>query len=446
MTWSQVSAHRWERPGDGLENYFALTASLSAAAYDGRRHYTIFTKLQLELDMPATEVECSLKKAWVQLRYEQPQIATVHNGTTKVYEVPDDTALQAWIASTVIISAAANAEDLYASITPIAQATLYYLPASSQLVLRTPHDTIDGIGVIRLLDRLLSILVSPPAEKITFGDEPSRLAPTLREILGVAEQPTPEESDRMMALWKPYIDHAPGIGPVSNLGNRPAGQSQHARLDVPTRTTEAIIQACKAKNITVTSAVHAAYIETIKKHADPDHPSCHYVNTAQFNLRPYLPKHGSQYTASLGYTLFPVHLESPSSFGPTAQALNQFYRTTFADDPSKLPLVPHMTDLLFAVTQNPEYQKGPFPRDAIPSSLGIIENHMRRSYGTNKVIVRDFMLGVDVVMGMNMLSISTFRDQLQLVYSFNDAYHEPEHISQYLQEIVTVLTKELLAN
>ena len=69
MAWSQVSTHRWERPGDGLEKYFAFTASLSAAAYDGRRHYTIFTKLQLEMDMPATEVEVLLKKAWTQLRY-----------------------------------------------------------------------------------------------------------------------------------------------------------------------------------------------------------------------------------------------------------------------------------------------------------------------------------------------------------------------------------------
>ncbi|GKZ24063.1 hypothetical protein AbraIFM66951_010562 [Aspergillus brasiliensis] len=418
MAWSQVSSNRWERPGDGFENYFAFTASLSAAAYEGRRHYTIFIKLELQLDMPATEVE-ALKKAWTQLRYEQPQIATTHNGTTKVYEVPDDTALQAWIASTLVLSAAADAEELYATVTPIAQATLYYLPASSQLVLRAPHNTIDGIGAIRLLDRLLNILVSPPAEKITFGDEPSRLAPTLREILGVAEEPTPEESERIMTLWKPYMEHAPGIGPISKLGTCPAGRSQHARLDVPTRTTEAIIQACKAKGITVTSA---------------------------FNLRPYLPKHAAQYTASLGYTLYPVHLESPASFGDTAQALNQLYRMTFANDPTKLPLVPHITHLLFAVTQTPEYQKGPIPRDAVPSSLGIIEKYMQRSYGANKVIIRDFTLGVDIVMGTDMLFISTFRDKLQLVYSFNDAYQEPENIHQYLQAIVTVLTEELLAN
>lgn len=119
---------------------------------------------------------------------------------------------------------------------------------------------------------------------------------------------------------------------------------------------------------------------------------------------------------------------------------------TFANDPTKLPLVPHITHLLFAVTQTPEYQKGPIPRDAVPSSLGIIEKYMQRSYGANKVIIRDFTLGVDIVMGTDMLFISTFRDKLQLVYSFNDAYQEPENIHQYLQAIVTVLTEELLAN
>ncbi|PYI10692.1 hypothetical protein BO78DRAFT_450480 [Aspergillus sclerotiicarbonarius CBS 121057] len=446
MAWSQVSARRWERPADGMESWFALTESASAAVCDGRRQFTIFTKIQVDLNIPSDRLESCLKEAWTQLRYEQPQIATIQEGMTKVYEVPDEAVLQAWIASTFIISAAANGEELHANAAPIDQATLYYLPGSSELVLRAPHDTVDGTGMILLLDRFLRALVSPPEEgKITFGDEPSRLTPCLGEVLGVAEECTPEEVARIMEIFKPYLEHGAGMGHVSNLGSLPAGRCRHARLDVPWRTTEAIVQACKAKRISVTAAVHAAYIQTLMKHADPNRPSCHYITTGQFNLRDYLPKRAAQYAASLYYTMVPLHLESPGSFGDTSQAVNQYYRTTFRDDTTLLPLVPHLTRLWCAGSQTPEMQAAPVPRDAVPSSLGVIERYLQRSYGDGTVTVRDFMMATDAL-GVTMLVFSSFRDQLQMVYSYNDGHQEREHIQQYLQDILAVLTEELLAD
>ena len=72
---------------DGLEGYFAIIARASADMADGREHYTLFSKLKLEADIPG------LRHAWKQIRYEQPQIATTVEDMKKVYEVPDNEAL-----------------------------------------------------------------------------------------------------------------------------------------------------------------------------------------------------------------------------------------------------------------------------------------------------------------------------------------------------------------
>ena len=443
MSWQKVSGRRWERPVTGMEGYFVYTGSASAAHCDGRHQYTIFSKLKVDLNINPADVESALKRAWKQLRAEQPQIATTVDGTTMVYEVPDETALQEWLASTFVVSPAADAEDLYRNVEPINQVTLDYIPNSSELVLRAQHYTIDGIGTLLLWDRYLTALATP-AEEVTFGGENTRLAPSIEEVLKVSE-PTPEETEKATALLMGYATKAPGVGPVSKVGTVPAGRSQNTEMTFPSRTTEAIVKVCKEKGISVTSAVHAAYLHAIIKHANPNGTLSRYVNLGLFNLRPYLPKpySTSEYGASVYYTPLPLDFDLPTHFWETVHILDKYYRTTVKDDPEILPLCTYMTRVLSQAIQLPQYQ-GPIPGDAQVSSLGIVERYIQHTYGST-VKVLDVKMGVDVVLGMSMFFIYTFYDQLRLVYSFNDGYEEPAHISMYLEEVQKVLIEELLA-
>ncbi|KAL4912326.1 hypothetical protein BDW62DRAFT_24875 [Aspergillus aurantiobrunneus] len=445
MSWSKVSERRWERPIDGIEGYFVLTGCLSAAACEGRQHYTLFVRALVDLNIPGDDVQSALKQAWMQLRYEQPQIATFVEGSTKVYEAPDEAALQEWLATTVVVSSATDAEALWNTVAPITQATLYYLPKSSELVLRGHHYLLDGIGLLMLLDRFLNALANPTAENITFGDEGIRLAPPLAEALGVPQQPTSEQTEIVTSSLMGYARNVPGIGPVSKVGRAPAGRCRNTRLVFPQQTTEAIIKVCKEKNITVTSAVHAAYIQTIIKLADPRTPSSHYVTSSSFDLRRYLPKpyNSAQYGASVWYSPLPFHLNLPASFWDTAHALNRFYRTSFRDDPALRRMTPYYNQLMHTVAGSPEYQATAIPHDALPSSLGILEKYVQRAYSST-VAVCDLMTGVDVVLGMSMLFVSTFREKLQIVYSFNDGYEEPADIDRYLEGMRAVLIEQLL--
>jgi hypothetical protein len=143
------------------------------------------------------------------------------------------------------------------------------------------------------------------------------------------------------------------------------------------------------------------------------------------------------------YSPLPFHVDLPASFWDTASALSKFYQTSFRDDPALRLMTPHYNRFMETVAGSPEYQQTPIPHDALPSSLGIVERYVQRDYG-GTVTVRDLTVGVDVVLGMSMFFISTFRDKLQVVYSFNDGYEEPADVDRCLDGIRTVLIEELL--
>ncbi|KAH9897462.1 hypothetical protein F4778DRAFT_236210 [Xylariomycetidae sp. FL2044] len=442
MAWEKVSDSRWERAVDGLEGYFVTVANITAGLCDGREHYTLFSKIKLEKNDSDAALEPVLQHAWKQLRFEQPQLATTSSGMKKVYEVPDAVALEEWLKSTFIVSSASDAEELYAVVTPIKQATLYYVPKSSELIFRGHHHTIDGNGMLLFWDSFLKALSRPNLD-LEFGSEPARLAPTTEAVLGFREQPTPQLQQQATDLFMSWAGYIPGIGPVSKVGAVPSSKCQNAELVFSPDMTEAVIGACKKNGITVTAAVHAAYIGAIVKHADPKSKLSQYVTATQFNLRRYLPEPHSKSAVSVYYTPLPYKVDLPTSYWDIAKSLHHYYQTSFRDNPGLLEIKGHFVRALCGAVQTPEFLAAPTPTDALVSSLGIIEDYLQREYGGFKV--KDIQLGADIVMGMSMFFFYTFRDQLRLVYSFNDGFEKAEDIQMYLEEVQAILSRELLA-
>ncbi|KAI1120145.1 hypothetical protein F5Y10DRAFT_283518 [Nemania abortiva] len=387
-------------------------------------------------ERPHSDLTPALEDAWKRICYEQPQIASTVDGMKKVYEIPDTKALEEWLESTFAVSTASDAEELYVSVKPIKQATLYYIPKSSELVFRGHNHMIDGTGVLLFWHSYLEALSSPNAN-IEFGNESARLAPTMEQALGYPEQTTQEMSEKAKALFAGLTSGGPGIGLVSQSGVAPSGNCQNAELVLPVATTDALVAACKSKGVTVTAAVHAAYIGAIVKHVDPNSNASQYVTANQFNLRSFLPEpySSSKYAASVYYTPFPYRADLPASYWDLAKSLHKYYQTSFKGNPKALGLNEPLTRDLCRDVQTPEFLdeflERPVPKDALVSSLGVAERY-------------DLTIGVDVVIGMSMFFF-TFRDQLRLMYSFNDGFEKREDIQQYLEEVKSILIRELLA-
>ncbi|KAL4798554.1 hypothetical protein BDV19DRAFT_376765 [Aspergillus venezuelensis] len=441
MGWTQVSPGRWERTLSGMEEYFVFIGNITAALYNGRQQYTVCSKVKVDLNIPV--VESALRNAWKQVRYEEPDIATTLEEGKKVYEVPDEAALKKWLDATFIVDSDHDGEELYRIGRTMKPATLYYLPKSSELVLHGHHATIDGIGMIMFWDRLFRALITPNPD-VTFGEEYTRLGPALDDILGSGAAPTPEQSKQATDLFMEYITKLPGIGLPSQIGKVPPGQCQAMEYVFDVNTTSAIIKACKFRGLTVTSAVHAAYINTLSKYASPESNTTRYTSPSEFNLRNRLQPPYSGIAAANYYVPLPFSIDLPTTFKEASFTLNKYYRT-FLDTRSEiLEVHGYFTRVLEQTVKTPEYQNAPIPTDALVSSMGIVENHLKRSYGdADQIVVKDWKLACDVILGMTGFHIYTFRDQLRFVYQFNEAYQDPADIRKYLETVEETLREEL---
>ncbi|KAJ2996420.1 hypothetical protein NUW58_g975 [Xylaria curta] len=254
----------------------------------------------------------------------------------------------------------------------------------------------------------------------------------MEKVLGYSEQPTQELSDK-------------ATGTLLELGRQHTG-CQNTELVFPAGVTNALVTACKAKGVSVSAGVHAAYIKAIEKYADANSKLSEYVTATQFNLRPYLPApyDSSKYAASVYYTPLPYKTKLPASYWDIARSLHEYYQNSFKGRPEMLELKGHFARVLCGAVQTPEFLANPVPKDALVSSLGVVERHLQRDYGS-AIKVKNLKIGVDVVMGMSMFFFYTFQDQLRLVYSFNDGFEKPEDIQRYLEEIKAILSQELLA-
>ncbi|KIL90011.1 hypothetical protein FAVG1_06749 [Fusarium avenaceum] len=438
MPWAQVSDTRWERTLDGLEAYFVIIANMSASMCDGREHYTLFSSLKLEIN--SSDVTSDLRNAWKQLRFEQPQIATTIEDMKRIYTTPSEESLEKWLTDTFVVSDACSVEEMQQSIKPIKQTTLYYIPASSEIVIRGHHYTFDGTGMEMICHSFLEA-ITHPEKNSTFGDEHTRLPPILEEVLGFSDDSV-SAKEKAEELLGYYLSNQPAIGPVSKLGTAPAGNCKNAELVFSSDTTALLIKACHSKGISVTSAVHAAYVRVIMEHADPQSNQSRYTSMNQFNLRPYLPApyNTSKYAASVYYAPHPHKIDLPASYWDLVESFNKYYKT-FEQNPEALEMTGHFKRGMRDVASNPEFLKAPPPKDALISSLGVVERFINREY--KGVKVRDFKFGADIVLGMSMLFFYTFQRKLRLVHSFNDAYENPEDIQMYLEGIQRILVQEL---
>ncbi|KAJ6011416.1 hypothetical protein N7451_002828 [Penicillium sp. IBT 35674x] len=452
MSWSQVSENRWERPANGMEGFFIFMGNISASLFEGRRQFTICSRLKVDLQIPAAEVEDALRYAWKQLRYEQPQIAVTVEGFNHIYEVPDEAALQSWLDKTFVVSDDTDGEAVANEAVPFEQTTFYYVPKASQLVIRASHSTVDGMGMVLLWHAYLTALTNPKPN-LVFGGEAARLPPSVEKVLGLPDVPQAEVAAKAEQMVLDTCSSMPGIGPLNRVGTVPAGRTQRREIVLPERTTDAITQACKKNGYSVTAAAHAAFTLATVKHADtaPTAEKSKYVTVNSFNFRPKLPEpyNSSQYAAAVFYAIWPLILEKPENFKDVVRVINEHYKSTFNGNAENVALTGPIAQALREFTQTPAFLTAPPSRDALVSSLGVIERHLQQSYAstdnTKRVIIEDFKLGIETILGHSMFNVFTFRNQMRLVFSFNEAYEDESHIQSYLEDIQKILLEELVA-
>ena len=450
-SWQETSPGHFERPCDSMERFFLTLARATAPL--NREHWSINIVAHIEMKTSIELTESALKHGWKTMRYDHPEIACIERGNTKVYEVPNAAALDAWLDQTFIVaSGPATKEELIESIRPSALATLYYLSHTSEIIIHISHWRIDFIGGLSLLHNLLTACVEP--RQVHFGDEGKNLSPSRDEAAkftpsDVVHSPEmAEEREKAVTdLLMQIVGNLPSLGlPVQNSRQLPNG-TLRSEVKLEASTTSAIISACKTRGLTVTTALHAALLVATQQVAPASLSSSTYTSLGLFNIRPLL---SAPYNDSTRYPAVPQIIGIPLSLQPSNYAdlvaqLKPFYGQKIPPSPGSRM----REDVIIPTHERFEHLAGqpppadlPAPSEPILSSMGIVDRYLKRDYG-DIIEVKDFWIGLEMDTTQLVCYLWTWQGKMTLSAVYNQTFYERHFIQGFLKRVLDILFAEL---
>lgn len=449
MPWKQVSADAYERPLDSLERLWVDSGAAGSQA--GEENFALSVLTQIEFDtLPQEAAERALRHAWKTMRYEFPRIASFVDGDKLRYEIAsDNAAAESWLAETFIVVSSMDADDMFPRLkSPSPGAVLYYFPRRLEVVLNASHWLIDGIGSLLLLDRFLEYTASPRDDStLAWGTEAKNLTPSFDEVLSISSKMTLQEAEAASdKLLTDFAMHLPTISLPTTPSPKPNSTTHRQELCLSAEETSSIVSACKARNLTVTAACHAALTAATQALSTADTVAQNYAAWAVFNLRKYcpVPYNRSVFAVAVAFTGIPFAF-NPGTFVTNAAVLNSYYKDVFANPSATMPIIGPLNTKMMQIFTAPSTSGKPSQSAPGLSSIGITNRHLRDSYGDGKLKVTRFWLGGALMNTQIWVHLWTWNGRLTFSSIFNDGVYARETVHHFLDKITNVLRKELLS-
>jgi hypothetical protein len=164
------------------------------------------------------------------------------------------------------------------------------------VVIRTPHDVMDGIGTYLLLNNLLvhaaQLYEAPrswtppePSSEILNLSPPLRVAASISPILTLAQK---EQLQILIAENEVLRKDTEFLAiPFKNDQVFP-GKHQRITLEFPASDTKRLLEACKRRGTTITHVYHAAIATNIRdmRTPGPQRRTVRYIHYSFINERP----------------------------------------------------------------------------------------------------------------------------------------------------------------
>ncbi len=443
MGWRETLPGRFERPFDTSELFYKSIADGFAAISPQREHWAVTVCAHFDVRPSIGEVEPALRHAWKTMRHDHPQIASFAEGNTMVYEVPSAVALELWLANTFFVKHDTTADGLLASPHLHPLPTIHYLPQVSQIIVRLSHWRIDGIGALLLLKNFFAALAEP--RKIEFGTEGRNLSASLDEVAEFS--PESSEGDEMAAteLYTQYANNLPSMSLPLITTKYVPGATRRLELQLQPGATSAVLDSCKSRRLTITTALHAALISSLKQVAPTEDMSRNYTSWVTFNLRPYLPAPFN--TEAHAVTLYsmgiPLTLEPSNFTRQIAQLQCSYSQLSLSQSTAKVPTflgayVRKVSDL---------YKKSSLPETSMPAppvliSLGDLDHHMNCRYG-NAITLNEVSLATEVLTRQLTLYVWSWKGRMSFSICYNEEFYTAAFVTEFLQRIAIILFDEL---
>ncbi|KXX79169.1 hypothetical protein MMYC01_204838 [Madurella mycetomatis] len=442
--------------GEDFSDFEQVYLNMSRAfSHLGKEHWGIYCICSLRYNAPTgTTASVVLRNVWMQLLVEYPGLGMVPVGHRKQHLQLDEAGILSWAQNTFFVSDLGSG-DVIAEAKPRDLPSLYYLPASSEVVLLIQHWRADALGSCMLLDRLFEIMAgsnNAPSPRHQFP--PSLPSPSLESAAGASEAEDPE----MQTYARKWIDdfHARAVNagglPFQGDSTTPPSRPARYELAFTPDQTRAITTACKTLQVSVTAAIHTALARTVFSYLGEAECQVGYTTVMAVNMRPHLPApYNSKAHACACYvTSITPTVPYDSGFSDAARALTNEYRNWWSEKfmrslrwiykyhlakLSAAPRRPAANGTSAAAPVKP-------PSGVTLSSLGVVERHLRGEYGPN-LQVDEFRFGVSMQTRQMLLYAWTFKGRLTLSLCYNEAYYSEAMARDVVAQVAAQLERGL---
>lgn len=454
MPWSETQPKIYERPIGENEKFIKLVGDKAHPL--GREHWSVTSKAAFKLNqnLDKSELARKCREAWVALRFEHSSIASLSEGDTLVYNVSDGEALETWANESFFVhEEGISINDLVVSLKPSRYVEAHLLLAEPAIVLHFAHWRTDGYGALHLINAYLeqlSSIIGRKMGKLAWGEEVSRLVPSVEEVLKLPEEAAPEVIEAAKKYLSTAALHRGAVGLETSegvdAGTLPRG-TRSTRLHFTPAETKAIQDACKARNISLDAAVHASCAAVTYSGAASDAKEKPYTSTMRFSLRPHLPEpYGSTAFAAALYTGgYMKQMPASQSWSENAEQYSTEYQVGVT--PEFLQSRRQYAKEVLKVLQQVPPPPMPVTTEVDVSSVGDAEKLVSvRHDGANGdavLEVQDVSVGVETLSRQVYCFFWTFRGQLEFNLIYNEAFYDASRVSQLVMRLKKILLSEL---
>lgn len=385
-----------------------------------------------------------LEQAWTAMRHRFPTITAQVEEGRMVYRSLADDELAPWLSGSFCVHTGGTVDEVFANLTRPAAIALHYFPDSSNLMLQSPHTHIDGRGACALWQALFETMSDSRTSKhLGSGQDIQHLPPADDRLFPLNKEPSEKLQDHAEEAVRHFgSESAIGIPTVDKKAAPAANRRVLVKLS--RSSTQAVIDACKAHKLSVTSIWHAANALSIAKlqsnAASADTVFCplSVFDVRQFARTPYST---DEFTVLMAANTFPIPVIDPASRSliDLAQDIQAQYRQTFSGEGG--------TDLIksyAAAMRALAMSGGPKAPNSAPiiSSMGVIERFLKTSYAGGWSI-DDFWVAETMAKSWPLSLLWTFDGRLTFSASYNEAHYAPDTVNAFVEGVKGEMLKGL---
>lgn len=440
MQWKETRPGRWERPLSCLEKINLVNRNVGKAMDRDNWAKTAVAKLQFSPNLGSPEA--ALRIAWKQVRYNYPEIAAFPYNDIYMYRIGNPDQVSLWVSATFSVVEDATVDHLLGHIPRNEQMMCYYLPKTSEVMVRSPHYRLDARGAIFCLNYLIECLANLNPV-LVFGGCAKNLSPSIEEALDIPASATPAIEAAASKRFEKLTPHNPSLELTPTVKSNLPGATKRRFITFTKGETKAIIAGCAQARMDVTTALHAALVDAVVKFAPPNEVKS-FMASFHCDLRFLISKPVSTKVAPTSCTsVITTEVEvSPSTdFKSYYAQLAPVYATGYRPYLESTACFHEKLTATFNKGKSTDEADGqPQPRFG---SLGNLDDKLCKEIKGGLVRVKDFWIGGEMLTKRKMVHTWIFEECMVFSCCYNESFWEDEFVERFLGAIKDTLIEEV---